>query len=91
LRTLRGGRVSPGVFAWSTYEYSNEWAFYANYGPPVYYTFYIQKTDGTNVLSGPITDNTTHSFRLGSANIYRWGAQNHSYPTQSWWVCYYTV
>jgi hypothetical protein len=84
-----GGRVGKGVFAWSTYEYSNQWAFNGFYSPS-YYTFYIQRTDGTNAVYGPITDTQVHSIGLG-ANVYRWGAQNHSDTAQNWYACYYTV
>jgi hypothetical protein len=84
-----GGRVGKGVFAWSTYEYSNQWAFNGFYSPS-YYTFYIQRTDGTNAVFGPITDTQVHSLGLG-ANVYRWGAQNHSDTAQNWYACYYTV
>lgn len=84
-----GGRVGKGVFAWSTYEYSNQWAFNGFYSPS-YYTFYIQRTDGTNAVYGPITDTQVHSLGLG-ANVYRWGAQNHSDTAQNWYACYYTV
>jgi hypothetical protein len=84
-----GGRVGKGVWAWSLYEYSNQWSWYGRYSPS-WYTFYIQKTDGTNYVYGPITDTSTHSIGIG-ANVYRWGAQNHSDTAQNWYVCYYTV
>src|SRR4051812_38759046 len=40
-----GGSVSPGVFAWSSFEYSNWWTWNANNAPngPIDYTWYIQK------------------------------------------------
>lgn len=81
-----GSRVGQGVFAWSTYEYANDWVFYGNYSPADY-TYYIQKTDGTNVVQQRITDVIAHEIGV-QANIYRWGAQNHSSTAQSWEVCY---
>lgn len=81
--------MNKAVFAWSTYEYANRWIFYGNYSPS-YYTYYIQKTDGTNYTSGDITDVITHTVNV-VANVYRWGAQNHSDTAQSWEVCYEVV
>jgi hypothetical protein len=84
-----GGRVGQGVFAWSTYEYANQWTWVANYGP-AYYTWYLQKTDGSTYAYGPISDTSAHSLGV-AANIYRWGAQNHFETAQNWQVCYATV
>jgi hypothetical protein len=84
-------RISPGVYAWSAWEYSNQWSWYPHWGPPVDYTYYIQKPGPTTVLYQRFTDTGAHSIGLGAYNTYRWGAQNHTYPSQSWYVCHYTV
>lgn len=81
-----GGRVGKGVFAWSTYEYANQWVWSANYGP-AYYTWYLKKTDNTTYAYGLNSDTNTHDIGV-PANIYRWGAQNHSATAQAWYVCW---
>lgn len=80
-------RVGPGVFAWSDYKYANDWTFYPEYGPPVDYTAYVQKLDGTNKISHEFNDFTHRNFHV-PANNDRWGAQNHINPAQEWHVCY---
>jgi hypothetical protein len=79
-------RVGKGVWGWTTYEYAGSWAFEGFYSP-AYYTWYIQKTDGTNYIYGEILDTGYHSINIAS-NVYRWGAQNHSSTAQQWYVCY---
>jgi hypothetical protein len=79
-------RVGKGVWGWTTYEYASHWGWAANYGPADY-TWYIQKTDGTNWVSGIIQDTAFHSINIAS-NVYRWGAQNHSSTAEQWYVCY---
>jgi hypothetical protein len=81
-----GGRVGQGVFAWTTYQYSNKWGWYGRYSP-AYYTYYLQKSGNVTYTWGQIFD--TGSYILGApSNIYRWGAQNHSSTPQSWYVCW---
>jgi hypothetical protein len=79
-------RVGKGVWGWTTYEYASHWGWTANYGPADY-TWYIQKTDGTNWVSGVVQDTGFHSINIAS-NVYRWGAQNHSSTAEQWYVCY---
>lgn len=81
-----GYRVGQGVFAWSDYfltTYFNWWGTYS----PADYTWYIQETDGTNIVHGNDYDTSLHS-QNGLANLYyRWGAQNHSSTAQEWQIC----
>lgn len=82
-----GGRVGKGVWAWTPeYHYSNYWDIGGIFSPS-YYTWYIQKVDGTNVFNQTVTDIAIHSHSLASNN-YRGGAQNHSATAQSWGICY---
>jgi hypothetical protein len=90
-----GSRISPGVYAWSSWEYANRWSWAAHYGPPVDYTWYIQKSGPITVLYDRWTDlghsDTTHRITMATYNVYRLGFQNHSYPTQSWYHCHVVV
>ncbi len=79
-------RVGKGVWAWTLYEYAGSWAWISNYSP-AWYTWYLQKTDGTNYAHGEILDAGYHSLGVAS-NVYRWGAQNHSSTAEQWYVCY---
>ena len=80
------GTVGKGVFAWSTYEYANHWN-YSGSNSPADYTWYLQHTDGSNYVSGNVFDTYVHETFV-PANVYRWGAQNHSTTSQQWYVCY---
>jgi len=81
--------VSIGVYAWTAYEYANEWSWNAYTNPPggiLWYHWYLQKTDGTNYANDATTSSSGSIYP--PANTYRWGAQNtNGNPTQ-WWVCY---
>lgn len=78
-------RAGQGVFAWSSYQYSTYWGWYGIYSPADY-TWYVQTSGGTYAY-GNVYD--TNSYYLGvPANIYRWGAQNHSSTAQQWFVCW---
>jgi hypothetical protein len=79
-------RVGKGVWGWTTYEYAGTWGWNGFYSP-AYYTWYLQKTDGTNYAHGDILDAGYHSVSI-AFNVYRWGAQNHSSTAQQWYVCY---
>jgi hypothetical protein len=80
------GRIGQGVWGWTSYEYAGSWGWTGFYSP-AYYTWYLQKTDGTNYAHGEILDAGYHSVGIAS-NVYRWGAQNHSSTAQQWYVCY---
>lgn len=81
-------KVGQGVFTWSTFEYANYWDINSIFAAD--YTWYVQKTDGTNVYSHPWTDTTVHSTRP-AANTYRSGAQNHSVTPDRYYTCYNVV
>jgi hypothetical protein len=82
-----GGRVGKGVWAWTPeYHYSNYWDIGIATANP-YYTWYIQKVDGTNVYNQTVTDSAIHGHSLASNN-YRAGAQNHSATAASWSICH---
>jgi hypothetical protein len=82
-----GGKVGKGVWAWTPeYHYSNYWDIAALTANP-YYTWYIQKVDGTNVYNQTVTDSAIHSHSLASNN-YRGGAQNHSTTAANWSICH---
>jgi hypothetical protein len=86
-RLPSSGQVGHGVFAWTpSYYYSNEWNIngYVAYN----YTWYIQKTDGTNVYSQLVTDGAIHDSGIIGANNYRGGAQNHTTSNVYWTICY---
>ncbi|HZM74964.1 MAG TPA: hypothetical protein VFC19_04510 [Candidatus Limnocylindrales bacterium] len=83
------GRVGQGVFAWSAFEYANRWTYVGFYGQPIY-TWYLQRTDHSNYTSGIVGDNSEHLAGV-PANVYRWGAQNHSGVPQQWRVCYWVA
>jgi hypothetical protein len=42
------GRVGQGVFAWTSYQYSNQWSWQGEWNPSDY-TWYIKRTNGTTV------------------------------------------
>lgn len=81
-------RVGEGVFAWTQfYVYSNYWDIngYVAYN----YTWYVQKTDGTNKFHELVTDAGIHGTPPDlPANNYRAGAQNHASVPVYWVVCY---
>ncbi len=81
-----GGRVGQGVFAWSTYQYSTSWGWYGLYSP-ANYTWYLQKSGEVTYAWGNVDNTNIHSLGV-PANIYRWGAQNHSSVAQQWLVCW---
>jgi hypothetical protein len=83
-----GTRIGPGVFTWSSWEYSHYWNWYPYYGPPFDYTWYIQKPGPTTVKYDRVTDGGVHEWTLAASNNYRWGAQNHTNPAQSFSVCH---
>jgi len=80
-----GGYVSQGVFAWSTFVYTNS----ISYSPAVIqlFTWYVQKMDGTNVQWGTDTQTNSHAVTAGWNN-YRWGAQNNGASLQRWTFCW---
>lgn len=80
------GNIGQGVFAWSGYEYANQWQFTPTYSPNTY-TYYIQRTGGVTYTWGDIYDPYTHTVGV-PANIYRWGVQNRSSQVNNWYVCY---
>jgi len=80
------GSVGQGVFAWSSYQYSTFWGWYA-FNSPANYTWYVQTSGGSTQAWGNVTDPNNHNVGV-PANIYRWGAQNHSATAQAWYVCW---
>lgn len=80
------GSVGQGVFAWSSYQYSTFWGWYA-FSSPANYTWYVQTSGGSTQAWGNVTDPNNHNVGV-PGNIYRWGAQNHSGTAQSWYVCW---
>lgn len=80
------GSVGQGVFAWSSYQYSTFWGWYA-FSSPADYTWYVQTSGGSTQAWGNVTDPNNHNVGV-TGNIYRWGAQNHSATAQSWYVCW---
>jgi hypothetical protein len=79
------GAVGRGVYAWGNFQYFN----YFSYSPAVieYFTWYVQKHDGTNVQWGSDYQTNSHPVNVGS-NYYRWGAQNNGDYAQSWVWCW---
>jgi hypothetical protein len=77
------GDVSPGVFAWTTVEYSNWWSF----GPSVSqsYTWYVQKSSGVNYVSGSAS---AYAQVNVPPNDYRGGGQNNGTSVMHWSICY---
>jgi hypothetical protein len=84
-RVPASGAVGQGVFAWGNFQYYN----YFSYSPAVieYFTYYVQKQDGTNVQWGTDYQTNSHAVNVG-ANYYRWGAQNNAAYAQSWVWCW---
>lgn len=80
------GSVGQGVFAWSTYQYSTHWSWRGLFSP-ANYTWYLQ-VGGSTYTYGTVTDTNTYGPLGVPANIYRWGAQNHSGTAQRWDVCW---
>lgn len=80
------GSVGQGVFAWGTYQYSTYWGWYG-FNSPANYTWYVQKTGADTYTWGNVSDTNIHEVGV-PANIYRWGAQNHSSTAQRWDVCW---
>ena len=80
------GRVGQGVYAWTSYKYTTRWEWFGNYTPSSY-TWYIQKTGEDTYVWGNVSDANNHGA-YPPANIYRWGAQNHSSTPQSWYICW---
>ncbi len=87
-----GARISPGVYAWSAWEYANDWSWFANFGPPVDYTWYIQKSGPVTLNFDRVTDlghaDHNHALRYPTGNVRRLGFQNWVYPTQQWYHCH---
>jgi|GEM_PF-2850946 hypothetical protein len=86
-RVPQTGAVGTGVFAWSVYHSFNTFS----QAPAVIesFTWYIQKTDGTNVQNG--TTSTANSYNVNTGTgTYRFGAQNHGPTAQSWTFCWGT-
>jgi hypothetical protein len=80
------GKVGQGVFAWSHYEYAYRYdinAFYAGY-----YTWYIQKTDGTNQYWRQVINTLDTQLKELPANVRRSGAQNHSSTPERFLTCF---
>lgn len=84
-RVPASGAVSRGVYAWGNFQYFN----YFSYSPAVleYFTYYVQKMNGTNVQWGTDYQTNSHPVSVGS-NYYRWGAQNNGDYVQSWVWCW---
>jgi hypothetical protein len=84
-RVPGSGSVGQGVFAWSAFEYAGSWSWSVYGNPQVIspYTWYLQKTNGTNYAHG------SNNGSIGvPANVYRWGAQNNGPVLMAWQVCY---
>lgn len=79
------GNVGHNVFAWSHYEYASYYDINSNSAG--YYTWYVQKTDGTVSWSQTYTDLLVHIKILGG-NTRRSGAQNLSYFPDNWSTCF---
>lgn len=81
-----GGKISVGVYAATTYEYSDAWSWIGGFGP---YEWYIQKTTGVYEVYGGVFDNGPYDIGGLQPNIYRWKVHNEGYGPASWWpVCY---
>ena len=80
------GSVGQGVFAWGTYQYSTYWGWYG-FNSPADYTWYVQKSGAVTYTWGNVYDTNVYTVGV-PANIYRWGAQNHSSTAQRWDVCW---
>lgn len=80
------GSVGQGVYAWGTYQYSTYWGWYG-FNSPADYTWYVQRSGAVTYTWGNVSDTNVHSVGV-PANIYRWGAQNHSSTAQRWDVCW---
>jgi hypothetical protein len=82
------GKVGQGVFAWTTYKYTNYWDWNAVTFDPTNYTWYIQKPGNITVRYGTIYDGGLyHAYSLPNNN-HRWGAQNHTSTPLNWYVCW---
>jgi len=85
--------VGQGVFAWTSYKYTNWWGWYAGYANPNThdYTWYIQKPGNITKAYGRVFNDgfyeTPPNF---GANNHRWGAQNHVNAPRHWAV-FWTV
>jgi hypothetical protein len=80
-------RVGQGVFTWSHYEYAHYYDISATWGG--YYTWYVQKTDGTNQHSELIGPNDfTFHYWTPAGNVRRSGAQNHSQTPDNYYTCF---
>lgn len=79
------GSVGQGVFAWTSYKYTTRWSWFGN-NTPASYTWYLQTSGGTYAWAF-VSDANVHGVNA-PANIYRWGAQNHSSTAQYWYVCW---
>lgn len=80
-------KVGQGVFAWTSYKYTNYWGWYAWVQSSNDYTWYIQKPGNITKAYGRVFDNgfyeTPPNF---GANNHRWGAQNHANGPRNWAV-----
>lgn len=81
-----GQYVGKGVYAWTTYEYANEWGWTPHYSG-VLFTWYLQKTG--NVTYAWNTGDSAGNINVPATN-YRWGAQNNDPQPNNWNVCYYS-
>jgi hypothetical protein len=86
-----GGVISPGVYAWSSWEYANYWTWYAKQAPngPIDYTWYIQTTPNYGRVTDLGHGDVGHGpIQYSTGNNRRIGFQNHTYPAQNWYHCH---
>lgn len=80
------GYVGQGVFAWTSYKYTNDWGWYAEASFPNDYTWYVQKPGDITKVYGRVFDDVPHNTGIISSNNHRWGAQNHVNGPRRWSV-----
>lgn len=84
-------KVGKGVFAWTSYKYTNWWAWYAWVLGANDYTWYIQKPGNITKAYGRVFNDSLYFTPPNfGANNHRWGAQNH-YPGPRNWRVFWDV
>jgi hypothetical protein len=84
-RVPSSGYIGQGVFANTTFQYSNYWSW-SDASSYQSFTWYIKKTDQTTqAYASSYGGGGSWS---GPANIYQWKVQNHGSAPQAWNVCY---
>jgi hypothetical protein len=83
------GQIGQGVFAWTpSYYTSYQWVAANNgYANPDY-TWYVQRTNGTNAYSHEEFDWADHTSPTLTSASYRGGVQNHSATASAFSLCY---